>query len=113
MRKANFCCIFVSIITAGFFEILTNKKVTKMKQAIKRVWEYSQNNSHGFTLNIETFKPIKFGICVAYLETQNCFGRQGLEQAINHAFKHNKIIGGWLNDETNFFTLTVLKFLKV
>tara|TARA_A100001011_G_scaffold257622_1_gene265905 strand:+ start:469 stop:627 length:159 start_codon:yes stop_codon:yes gene_type:complete len=49
-----------------------------MKQLFDRVWEHSLKNPEGFTLNIETFKLIKKGISVAYHETQNSFGKQGL-----------------------------------
>ena len=83
-----------------------------MKQIIERVWEYSKKNPHGFTLNIETFKPIKFGICVAYLETQNSFGKQGLELVINHALNHNKIIGGWLNDQNELYYFDSIRVFK-
>ena len=41
-----------------------------MKQLIDGVWEYSLINPDGFTLNIETMKPVKYGISVAYQETQ-------------------------------------------
>ena len=83
-----------------------------MKSLIDRVWEYSQNNPYGFTLNIETFKPVKFGICVAYFETQNCFGKQGLEKALNHSLNHNKIIGRWSNAENEFFYFDSIKIFK-
>ncbi len=52
-----------------------------MKNVIDRVREYSKNNPYGFTLSIETMKPLKFGICAAYAETKNCFSKQGLEKA--------------------------------
>jgi fructokinase len=29
-----------------------------MKQLIDSVWEYAENNPDGFTLNIETMKPL-------------------------------------------------------
>lgn len=74
-----------------------------MEKLIDRVWEYSKNNPYGFTLNIETFKEVKFGICVAYLEIQDSFGKHGLENVVKHALKHNKIVGGWLNDENNYY----------
>ena len=70
-----------------------------MKQLIERVWDFSQNNPYGFTLNIETMKAVKFGVVVAYYETQNSFGKEALTTVISHALKHNKVIGGWLNDE--------------
>jgi hypothetical protein len=74
-----------------------------MKSLIDRVWEYALKNPMGFTIDLRTIKPVKFGICVAHLETQNSFGKEGLKKAINHALNHNKIVGGWLNDENNFF----------
>lgn len=74
-----------------------------MENLFDRVWEYSKNNPYGFTLNIETFKEVKFGICVAYLETQDSFGKDGLKKVIEHALEHNKIIGGWLNDENEYY----------
>ena len=83
-----------------------------MKDLFDRVWEYSLNNPHGFTLNIETLKPIKFGICVAYLETQNQFGKSGLETAINHALKHEKVVGGWLNEENKLYYFDSIKVFK-
>lgn len=83
-----------------------------MEKLIERVWEYSQNNPYGFTINIETMKPIEFGICVAYLETQNSFGKQSLQTVINHSLKHNKIVGGWLNDENNQFYFDSIKIFK-
>ena len=49
-----------------------------MKQLIDGVWEYSLINPDGFTLNIETMKPVKYGISVAYQETQNSFGKESL-----------------------------------
>lgn len=74
-----------------------------MKQLTDSVWEYALKNSDGFTINIDTMKPILFGICVAYIETQDSFGREGLEKAINHALLHNKVVGGWLDDESGYF----------
>lgn len=83
-----------------------------MKNLIKRVWEYSKNNPHGFTLNIETFKPIEFGFCVAYEETQDSFGIKGLELVIEHSLKHNKIVGGWLNEDNGMFYFDSVKVFK-
>lgn len=83
-----------------------------MKDLIDRVWEYSLKNPYGFTLNIETFEPIKFGICVAYFETQNCFDKKGLEQVIDHAIRHNKIVGGWLNDGNGFYYFDSIRIFR-
>jgi fructokinase len=83
-----------------------------MKFLIDRVWEYAQNNPFGFTLNIETMKPVKFGICVAFKETQNSFGRENLERVIKHALENDKNVGGWLNDENGNFYFDSIKVFK-
>ena len=83
-----------------------------MTDLIDRVWEYSQNNPDGFTLNIETFKTVKFGIVVAYAATQNSFGKEALVNVINHALDHEKIIGGWLNDENDYYYFDSVKIFK-
>lgn len=72
-----------------------------MKNTVDRVWEYSLNNPEGFTLNIDTFKEVKFGIVVAYAATQNHFGKDKINRVINHANSHNKTIGGWHNSEND------------
>lgn len=83
-----------------------------MNDLIVRVWEYSQNNPDGFTINIETMKPLKFGIIVAYKETQNHFGKEQLQNVINHALQHNKIVGGWLNNENGLFYFDSVKVFR-
>jgi hypothetical protein len=83
-----------------------------MENLLDRVWEYSKNNPEGFTLNLENFKPLKFGYSVGYLETQNCFGREGLQKALDHALSHDKIIGGWLNSENQFYYYDSIRVFK-
>lgn len=83
-----------------------------MRDLIDRVWEYSKNNPDGFTLNIETMKAVKFGIVVAYYETQNSFGKEALENVINHSLNHNKTIGGWLNYENEMYYFDSVKIFK-
>lgn len=83
-----------------------------MKNLIDRVLEYSQNNPDGFTINIETMRAVKFGIVVAYHETQNSFGKGALKRVINHALKHDKIVGGWLNQENGFYYFDSSKIFK-
>lgn len=83
-----------------------------MKDLIERVLEYSKNNPNGFTLNIETFKEVKFGIVVAFKETQNHFGIQHLQEVINHALENNKTVGGWLNVENGLYYFDSVKVFK-
>lgn len=83
-----------------------------MKQLIERVWEYSLNNPEGFTLNLETFKPVKFGIAVAHSETQNSFDKDSLEKVISHSLQNGKTLGGWLNVENNKFYFDSIKIFR-
>ena len=69
-----------------------------MEEMIKSVLRYAKDNPEGFTLDINSMKPVKFGICVAYIETQNCHGEDGIKKAIEHARLHNNIVGGWLDE---------------
>lgn len=83
-----------------------------MNDLIDRVWEYSKNNPDGFTLNIETFKEVKFGIIVAFKDTQDSFGKPSLRNVINHALQNDKLIGGWLNVENGLFYYDSVKVFK-
>lgn len=112
MRFANFFYIFEKEKQRGSLINRKTKQVTKMKQLIERVWEYSLKNSEGFTFNLETEKPVKFGIAVAYLETQNSFDKESLERVISHSLEHAKILGGWLNVENNRFYFDSIKIFK-
>ena len=53
----------------------------------------------GFTVRLPELERVKSGIVSAYKETQNCFGRIGLEKAIEHSMQHEKVLGGWFNSE--------------
>lgn len=106
MRYANYYTIFVTVKARGFkiFDI--------MEQLIDRVWEYSLINPDGFTLNVETMKPVKYGISVAYKETQESFGKESLNGVINHALEHGKTVGGWLDTESDRYYFDSVKIFK-
>lgn len=106
MLKANKYIIFVTVKARGF------KSFDIMKQLIDGVWEYSLINPNGFTLNIETMKPIKYGISVAYKETQDSFGKESLKKVINHALEHGKSVGGWFDTESNQYYFDSVKIFK-
>ena len=46
------------------------------------------------------------------LNTQNCFGKTGLKRAITHALAHERIVGGWLNDQDELFYFDSVKVFK-
>lgn len=65
------------------------------------------NNPDGFTVEIPSLRIIEVfeneGIVVAYSETQDSFGEDGLKKVIAHALAHDKLVGGWLEDERLYF----------
>lgn len=61
------------------------------------------DNAYGFTYNIRTNSMVSTGISCAYAATQNSFGDNGLMVALVHALRHDAVIGGWLDTETNLF----------
>jgi len=83
-----------------------------MKNLIERIMDYSLKNPYGFTINIETFRPVRIGFSVAFLETQNSFEKHNLEKVINHALKNEKTIGGWLNIKNGLFYFDSVKVFK-
>lgn len=83
-----------------------------MEQLIGRVWEYPLINPDGFTLNVETMKPVKYGISAAYKEAQESFGKEGLNGVINHALEHGKTAGGWLDAESDRYYFDSVKIFK-
>jgi fructokinase len=69
-------------------------------EAIKRI---AEENPLGFTVDLTTLKKVTGGISVAYLETQDSFGDEGLKRVLEHALMHEKKVGGWLDDESGSF----------
>lgn len=63
----------------------------------------AEQNPLGFTVSLPTLKRLTGGISVAYLETQDCFGDEGLKRVLKHALEHEKTAGGWLNRENGKF----------
>ena len=74
-----------------------------MEQLFKAIFEIAKQNPDGFTVDLTTLKKVTKGISVAYLETQDSFGENGLKRVLNNALEHEKKVGGWLNEENNLF----------
>jgi fructokinase len=85
------------------------RSMTNLFEAIKKI---AKENPEGFTVKIPDLEWVISGYVVAYCETQNCFGDEGLKKVIRHAEKHAKIAGGWLNEENKHSTLTAVMFFK-
>lgn len=62
-------------------------------------------NPEGYTVDARTLQPIACGYAVAVAATQNNFGREGLDNVVEYALRHNEVnaFGGWLDKETGKF----------
>jgi fructokinase len=74
--------------------------MTNLFQAIKKI---AEQNPDGFTVKIPDLTALKTGYVVACIETQNCFGDEGLRKVLKHALEHEGIVGGWKNVENRLF----------
>jgi fructokinase len=74
-----------------------------MKQLFKAIKEVAEQNPEEFTVDLTTLKKVTGGISVAYLETQNSFDDEGLKRVIQHAWEHEKKVGGWLDTDDQLF----------
>ena len=76
---------------------------------IDLILKIASENPDGFTIRLEDLKHVTRGISVGYIETQRCFGREGLIEAVNFAKQHENFVGGWLNDKDNEFYFDAVK----
>lgn len=74
--------------------------MTSLLEAIQQI---AEQNPEGFTVDLTTLKKVTKGISVAYLETQNSFGDEGLKRVLEHAERYEKTVGGWLNEDDGYF----------
>lgn len=74
-----------------------------MEHLISAILEIAKENPLGFTVDLTTLKKVTKGISVAYFDTQDSFGEEGLKRVLNHALSHEKKVGGWLNEENDQF----------
>ncbi|VXD11644.1 hypothetical protein [Marinoscillum sp. 108] len=76
-----------------------------MASLIDQIWQISQKPSSAAGFTIYTYgldKPV-VGYCVAYSDTQDCFGQEGLAKALAHAQTHAQVLGGWLDNGKFYF----------
>ena len=74
-----------------------------MEHLFEAVKKMAEENPTGFTVDLATLKRLTGGISVAYTETQNSFGDEGLKRVLKHAWTHEKTAGGWLNRDDGLF----------
>lgn len=73
---------------------------------------FAEKNPYGFTLCLETMTLVRFGVSVAYKETQDSHTDEKLSKAIDHAMLNGKKIGGWFNEENDKFYYDSVKIFK-
>ena len=61
-----------------------------MEQLFEAILAIAKQNPDGFTVDLTTLKKVTKGISVAYLETQDSFGEEGLKRVLNHSEMHEK-----------------------
>lgn len=83
-----------------------------MKYLIDAIMDIAKENPDGFTIELSTLLKVEKGFSVAYNETQDCFGVDGLEIVIEHAKRHGNVVGGWLNEDNNLFYFDSIKIVE-
>lgn len=79
---------------------------TEEFKAVKRI---ASENPEGFTISTETLEHVKADAwVVAYKETQDSFGDQGLRKAFDFARDHQKVFGGWRSGGKYYFDASML-----
>lgn len=75
----------------------------KTKFMFFKILEFAEAHKDGFTVELESLSVVTTGIAVAYAETQNSHDADGLKFCIEHALRHDRIIGGWFDTEDKVF----------
>jgi len=74
-----------------------------MEHLFEAIKKMAEENPLGFTVDLTNLKRLTGGISVAYLETQDSFGDDGLKRVLKHALDNEKTAGGWFNCENSQF----------
>lgn len=77
-----------------------------------KVAKFAETNKDGFTLCINTLKPITSGIAASYKATQNSFSETDLQSVISHALSHGGVVGGWYNSKDGKYYFDSNKVFK-
>lgn len=93
-----FCSFLLTACFSG--KLITTARVETVSN---QVWTYSVSHPDGFTIDLRTMTEPTEGISVAYAATQGCHSREKLNYVINHAMKHNGVVGGWLDTTDSLY----------
>jgi hypothetical protein len=73
-----------------------------MKSLLNAIMDIANQNKEGFTLYLPSLEFVKHGWVIANAATQNQFGADGLETVLSFALQHNRILGGYCNEDSIF-----------
>ena len=104
MRKILITITLLSCIAPAFAQPRDFSK----KDMANIVWTMGQMYPNGFTLDLNTLRQPTEGIMVSYAATQNSFDRKSIPAVLEHAWKHDRLIGGSYSPEVGryFFDST-------
>lgn len=74
-----------------------------MDNTLMSLLEISLKNPSGFTVKLDTLEYVTSGYSIAYQETQDSFGAEGLARVIEHARRHGGYVGGWKCGDKYYF----------
>ncbi len=72
-----------------------------------KLWQIAEQNPEGFTVILPGLTFAKTGWVVALKETQNCFGPEGLDKALEVAIKTSHL-GGWHDGELFYWDAVMI-----
>lgn len=79
---------------------------------LEQLLEIAQRNPEGFSVWIPDLEPVTSGIAVAYSDTQDSHGAEGLRKCLRHAITNGKVIGGWLNESNGRYYFDSVKIFS-
>ena len=75
---------------------------------IEKLKQIAEENPNGFTVYTTNLEPVKKGWIVAQKETQNCFGDEGLQKALEVAINTSQTIGGWKEEDLFYWDAVMI-----
>lgn len=106
MKKKLLLWAYVTVLCSFLLTACFSGKLittARVETVSNQVWTYSVSHPDGFTIDLRTMTEPTEGISVAYAATQGCHSREKLNYVINHAMKHNGVVGGWLDTTDSLY----------
>ncbi len=88
----------IVIVSLGSCNTANNDQ-NSISEIVESVWQYSLDNSDGFTIEIPTLTTPTSGLAVGYYIGQENVGKESLSSVVKHALENDKYVGGWLDTE--------------